>query len=76
MKQNKYVRENHDIIVTFSDDITTAEIWDRQGNYARGNSKHHPDDSYVERFGQRLALARAYSRYYRKIEKQLVRSTK
>jgi hypothetical protein len=76
MRSNKYVSENETVLVTFSGPITTAEIWDRKGIYARGNAKYNPEDDYTESFGQALALARATSRYFRKVEKKLVRSTK
>jgi hypothetical protein len=76
MKVNKYTHEKLDIIIKFAGDITTAEIWDTAGNYARGSAKYHPDDRYSENFGHDLALCRASYRYFKKIEKKLVRSTK
>ena len=76
MKQNKYTDDWGSMIVTFKGDITTAEFWDKHGNYARGSAKYHPDDRYTENFGQALAIARASYRYFKKIEKKLVKSTK
>lgn len=76
MRSNKYVSESETVLVTFKGPITTAEIWDRRGNYACGNAKHHPDDDYTETFGEALAVARASYRYFKKMEKKLIKSTK
>lgn len=76
MRTDRYSDENESIIVKYMGDITTVEIYDRHGNYARGSAKYHPDDRYTEDFGKALALARASQRYFKKIEKQLVKSTK
>jgi hypothetical protein len=65
------------ITITFEGPLTTAEIDDLEnGLYSTGHAKHHPDDVYSLEFGQKLAVARAAYRYYRKIEKRLVRTTK
>jgi len=76
MRIAKYMNENETIKVMFNGPLTTVEIVDVRGVYARGHAKHNVEDDYTESFGQALALSRASARYFRKIEKQLVKSTK
>lgn len=76
MRTNEYVYEDHTVFVAFKGSITTAVVWDKEGNQACGNAKQHPDDLYSETFGEDLAVARAYLRFFRKLEKRLVKATK
>lgn len=76
MRTNFYSSDNETIRVEFNGEITTVEIMDSAGTVARGHAKHNPADDYSEQFGQALALSRASSRYFRKIEKRLVKGTK
>jgi hypothetical protein len=76
MRNNFYSTEHETIRVQFNGEVTTVEIIDNNGVAARGHAKHNPADSYSESFGQALALARASNRYFRKIEKRLVKETK
>lgn len=76
MRTNEYIYEDHSVFVTFNGPITSAFIWDNDGVQACGNAKQHADDDYSEAIGEDLAITRAYMRYFRKIEKQLVKSAK
>jgi len=75
MRSNEYVYEDHTVYVIFKGSLTSAFIWDNDGVQACGNAKQHTDDDYSEAVGEDLAIARAYTRYFRKLEKLLVKAT-
>jgi hypothetical protein len=68
--------EHGSICVTFKGDLVSATYSDVNGITATGHALYHPDDVYSDTFGLNLAVARASSRYFRKIEKQLIRGTR
>lgn len=76
MKTAFYDSENEEVYIEFNGRLTTAIIRDRNGVTARGHALHSSPDDYSESFGQALALSRATSRYFKKVEKKLVRGTK
>ena len=41
--------------------------------FGKGHAKCHPTDKFDEAFGESLAMVRAYTRLYRKMEKHLIR---
>jgi hypothetical protein len=63
--------------VYFNGGLTTAYAYDSvTGLLAKGHALHNLDDEYNWQTGFDLAVVRAKSRLYRKIEKEIVRSTK
>ena len=76
MRSITYDTDHETIVVSFNGPLTTVEIYDDAGIRACGHAKQHPDDNFSDEFGKALALSRASHRYFRKIEKRLVRSTK
>ena len=75
MPSRYYVDEDTITTVIFDGPVTSVTIFG-DNIHARGNAKHDPADKYSETFGENLATARAQSRYARKVERRLVRSTR
>lgn len=63
--------------VVFEGSITSAFFWEVENPtfMGKGHAKLSEPDTYDRTFGERLALARAKARFYRKAEKRAVRST-
>ena len=72
MRTHLYQANNRTISVFFNGGLTTAVMSDNEGNIAKGHALHQPDDAYDRKFGEKLAIVRAYSRYFRKVEKKLI----
>lgn len=76
MRTKMYLDDDLSTVVTFDGAITSATVYDNDGVYARGNAKHNPADDYSATFGELLAVTRARGRYARKVERNLIRSTR
>lgn len=64
------------VAVDFNGGLTTAYVYDEVKSIsAVGHAKHNPEDEYRWEVGYDLAIARAKSRLYKKIAKQLVKET-
>jgi Domain of unknown function (DUF1876) len=57
--------------------LTTAYVTHRDfGITARGHALHNSEDIYNPEIGQTIAVSRAMSRMYKKIERETIRATK
>lgn len=72
-----YTDGDIDTSVYFNGVITTALVYDHlTGISAKGHARHNEADEYDQDVGLTLAVSRAMSRLYRKIEKWAVKSNK
>lgn len=76
MRSITYNEDSGIINVVFDGALTTVIIEDCNGITAKGHALQNAEDQYDSDFGQALALSRASNRYFHKLEKHLVRSTK
>lgn len=61
--------------VSFEGDLTHAYVYDvDRGVYAAGHARLAEGDKYSQKIGERIASSRAWQRYYKKVEKKIIRS--
>jgi len=76
MQSLSWTTDTQEITASFNGSLITVLITDIDNIRGRGNALQHPDDAFDMVFGIKLALARASSRYFKKLEKALVKETK
>lgn len=76
MRSHFYIDEERTVSVSFDGAITSVVIVDAEGICGRGHAKHHPEDDYSLKFGEKLARSRAEQRYARKVERHLIKNTR
>lgn len=69
-----YSTDTEDVTVIFNGALTTAWVTHNlSGLTAKAHAKHHEEDVYNQVYGSDLAIARAKSRLYNKIQKRLTK---
>ena len=61
--------------VYFDGDLTSAYVYDTENNvYSAGHARLATGDRYSQATGERISSFRAWQRYYKKMEKKVIRS--